>query len=418
MTNSSNFLLYSEQNLDSQSPQNLKLIDSKQLTQSIRNCVESAGFGVSGITPAVDAAGFSRLEAWLDAGFAGEMQYLSDRKEAYRNPNSVMPDAKSVVMLTMNYFSQPRGTAGSTTGKIARYAWGDADYHDLIHQKFKEIKQLLLADYPELGIRCVVDTAPLLEREFAQAAGLGWFGKNTMLINKHRGSWFFLAAILVDQELTYDAPHQADHCGTCTACLEACPTDAFPQPGVLDATRCISYLTIEHRSPVDEPLRSKMGDWILGCDVCQDVCPWNRKATVSDEPAFQPLEDQNPIELTALFQLDDAAFRERFRKTPLWRPRRRGILRNAAIALGNNIRETRCSQEELKRIRVALKMGMNDVEPLVRGASVWAVGQLVGSSNIEHQEVADWISALESKRETETDPDVQQELDRVVNSFS
>ena len=214
--------------------------------------------------------------------------------------------------------------------------------------------------------RGVVDTARLLEREFGQSAGLGWIGKNTMLINKHAGSWFFLAALLTDQPLVYDAPHTADHCGTCRACLDACPTDAFPEPGVLDATRCISYLTIELRERIPDDLRAGIGDWLFGCDVCQEVCPWNRKAPQVDAPEFRPGADTNPVDLIELFGMTDEQFRRRFRRTPLWRSKRRGILRNAAIVLGN--------QRPPQSID-ALVTGLNDAEPLVREACAWALGQ-------------------------------------------
>jgi epoxyqueuosine reductase len=218
-----------------------------------------------------------------------------------------------------------------------------------------------------------------LEREFAQLAGLGWVGKHTLLINKPAGSYFFLAALLTDQELVYDEPFTADHCGTCRACLDACPTNAFPQPYVLDATRCISYLTIELREQIPADLRPGIGEWLFGCDVCQEVCPWNQKQAPSpqpsprgrgsDETAFQPLAEMNPVDLIALFDLDEESFRARFRHTPLWRARRRGILRNAAIVLGNQ----RASAASKVLIR-----GLSDTEPLVRGACAWALGRIGG----------------------------------------
>jgi epoxyqueuosine reductase len=197
-------------------------------------------------------------------------------------------------------------------------------------------------------------------------AGLGWQAKNTMLINKRMGSWFFLAALLLDVPLQYDEPFFGSHCGTCTACLQACPTNAFVAPMVLDASRCISYLTIEHKSQIPVELRDSMGDWVFGCDVCQDVCPWNRKAAASDRTEFAPTSDRNPLRLTDLFFLDDSQFRQLFGKTPLWRPRRRGLVRNAAIALGNNP-----CPENLG----ALKRGLDDLEELIRGASAWALGR-------------------------------------------
>jgi epoxyqueuosine reductase len=227
---------------------------------------------------------------------------------------------------------------------------------------------------PEARIRGVVDTAPLLEREFAQLAGLGWIGKNTLLLNRHEGSWFFLAALLTDIELVYDAPHETDHCGTCRACLDACPTDAFPQPYVLDASRCISYLTIELRDAIPAELRTGLGEWVFGCDVCQDVCPWNSRAPLSRQREFEARSNSNPMDLIGLFELDDAAFRERFRSTPLWRPRRRGLLRNAAIVLGNRPTPLAIS---------ALVRGLHDGEPLVRGACAWALGQYRGSATAD-----------------------------------
>jgi epoxyqueuosine reductase len=197
-------------------------------------------------------------------------------------------------------------------------------------------------------------------------AGLGWVGKNTLLLNRRLGSWFFLAALLTDVQLEPDEPHTADHCGTCRACLDACPTGAFVEPYVLDSRRCISYLTIELREPVPEELRSGVGEWLFGCDVCQDVCPWNRRPPHTSEPVFSPSEGANPVDLAALFELDDAAFRHRFRQTPLWRPKRRGLLRNAALVLGN--RPTAAAFGGLAR-------GLHDAEPLVRGACAWALGQ-------------------------------------------
>ena len=208
-------------------------------------------------------------------------------------------------------------------------------------------------------MRGVVDTAPLLEREFAELAGLGWIGKNTLLINRREGSWFFLAALLTDLDIEQDLSRETDHCGTCRACLDACPTGAFPQPYALDASRCISYLTIELRESMPPDLRKGVGDWLFGCDVCQDVCPWNSRAPRSQRHEFMPRDDSNPVDIIALFDLDESAFRRRFRHTPLWRAKRRGLLRNAAVVLGNH---------PIPTALPALIGGLNDGEPLVRGA--------------------------------------------------
>jgi epoxyqueuosine reductase len=366
-------------------------MDSTTVTADLRRQAMALGFGLCGVCPAVTPSGVNRLHEWLAAGFAGEMSYLADRAAAYADPRQVLDGARSIVVLGLDYRTAAPKPTASGQGRVSRYAWGD-DYHDLIRTRLHSLADFLRAAVPGCTARGVVDTAPLLEREFAQLAGLGWIGKNTLLINKRRGSWFFLAALLTDLELEYDAPHEADHCGVCTACLDACPTQAFAAPGVLDARRCISYLTIELRSPIPVELRPGMGDWLFGCDVCQDVCPWNRHSPESSEPAFLPRAGQDPLELAALFELDEAAFRRRFRGTPLWRPKRRGLLRNAAIVLGN--------QRALAAIP-ALSLGLQDNEPLVRGAAAWALGQLDGSA-------AD--KCLRKAAALEQDADVQAEI--------
>jgi epoxyqueuosine reductase len=294
------------------------------------------------------------------------MDYLADRRDAYYNPGRVLDGARSIVMLGTGYRTEEPVAPRTGEGRVSRYAWGEADYHDLIRQRLHVLADFLRESEPAARVRGVVDTAPLLEREFAQLAGLGWVGKHTLLINRDQGSWFFLAALLTDLELAYDKPHATDHCGTCRACLDACPTQAFPQPYVLDATRCISYLTIELRDAVPVELRSGVGEWVFGCDVCQDVCPWNGRAPLSREVELAPRPDANPVDLIQLFELDDNAFRRRFRHTPLWRAKRRGLLRNAAIVLGN--------RPTLEAIPVLCR-GLEDDEPLVRGACAWALGR-------------------------------------------
>ncbi len=267
------------------------------------------------------------------------------------------------------------------------------DYHDHIHARLKQLCQFATQQLPGTRTRGVVDTAPLLEREFAQLAGLGWVGKNTMLLNRSQGSWFFLAAVLLDCELDYDAPHATDHCGTCTACLDACPTDAFPRPYVLDATRCISYLTIELRASVPSALRTGIGDWLFGCDMCQDVCPWNQKLDRSPRADTEhPFTHSTRQDLHELFTLDEAAFRQRFRRTAFWRSRRRGLLRNAAIVLGNQGQESACQ---------TLDLAIRDHEPLVRTAAAWALGR-IGTERSR--------ALLERRSAVEQDPLVREEI--------
>lgn len=338
--------------------------------QTIQNIADAEGFSLMGIAPAISPTGYPQLLQWIEDGFAAEMNYFAERKEAYRHPNAVLNGVRSIVALAFPYpaFAN-REASAPMTGKVARYATIGSDYHDILHPKLKRICRAITELAPESKNRGVVDTAPLMEREFAQLAGLGWIGKNTLLINKSQGSYFFLASVLTSLELAPTTPHHTAHCGTCTACITACPTDAFPEPGRLDARKCISYLTIEHRDSIPLSLREKIGDWVFGCDICQEVCPWNRKPTRSEansrSDATSHLEET--LDLPALFLMDDERFREVFRKTPMWRPRRRGMLRNAAIVMGN--------QNDPAALP-SLKIGLHDSDPIVRGSCAWAIGNL------------------------------------------
>jgi epoxyqueuosine reductase len=380
-----------------------------KLEDSIKQFARDLGFALAGIARAAAADGFDRLNEWLQRGYAGDMEYMRRQAEARSHPSSILTDVRSVIMLGMEYGEKVRvssarqdlappnqgagqfaRTAPSTEypvqsaqhsesksipesriasvtswphsdnaggeklfGKVARYAAGE-DYHDVIRRQLNKLLSWLQTEVPSCRGRGVVDTAPLLERDFARRAGLGWIGKNTMLINKHRGSYFFLAALLVDLELAVDASHVASHCGTCTACLDACPTQAFSGPGWLDSRRCISYLTIELRSQISNKYRSELAGWAFGCDVCQEVCPWNRH------------DDSLPdtLNLVELLSLDEEGFRRRFRGTALMRAKRRGLLRNAAMLLGN--------QGDASAIP-ALERALTDAEPLVREAAQWAL---------------------------------------------
>lgn len=367
-------------------------MDREQLTNELRERASQVGFSLCGVCPAIAPPGLGRFDEWLAAGFAGEMNYLVDRREAYAHPSHVLDGARSVVMVAMNYRTAEPKSIGPGKGRVSRYAWGEADYHDVLRERLNQLVAWLHEVAPGSQARGVVDTAPLMEREFAQLAGLGWIGKNTLLLNRDAGSWFFLGALVTDLELVYDAPHETDHCGKCRACLDACPTNAFVAPYVLNASRCISYLTIELRDAIPNELRPGIGEWLFGCDVCQDVCPWNSRSPQSREQAFEPKGDSNPVDLIALFDLDDAAFRERFRKTPLWRAKRRGVLRNAAIVLGNQRAEAALP---------ALARGLNDIEPLVRDACAWALGRLGNSAA---------RVVLAKRQAVEIDADVRSEI--------
>lgn len=369
-----------------------------RLEDDLREAARRVGFDLVGIAPAVTPAGFHDFLDWLDAGYAGAMQYLPNRREAYEHPRHVLETVRSVVMLGLNYRTAEPADPAAGEGRVSRYAWGDGDYHNVIRERLRSLGDWLHDRVPGCRTRGVVDTAPLLERDFARRAGLGWFGKNTMLIDKRAGSWFFLAGLLTDVPLEPDEPHHASHCGTCTRCLDACPTDAFPSPHVLDATRCISYLTIELRDalpPVE--LREGMGDWLFGCDVCQDVCPWNRRAPISTEPAFQPSPERGVESAIELLSLDDETFRARFRHTPLWRPGRAGLLRNACLVLGNT---------GDRSFVPVLTTALDDSEPLVRAAAAWALGRLGGDdSRVE----------LGRRRQIETEGVVLNEIDRALS---
>ncbi len=375
-------------------------ITPELLTESLKAESQRLGFQLSGACPAVEPTGFRHLEDWLDSGCAGEMTYLENRREAYRHPRHVLDGAVSVMMLGMNYKTAVPVAPSTGEGLVSRYAWSNCDYHDLIHDRLRQLIKACRRLCPNVRVRGVVDTAPLLEREFAQLCGIGWQAKNTMLINPQIGSWFFLAALLLDVPLQYDQPFMTSHCGTCTACLDACPTKAFIQPHRLDARRCISYLTIEHREAIPVEFRDKMGAWVFGCDICQEVCPWNNKPVFDGETAFRPDSSRNPLSLTELFFLDDHQFRQRFRKTPLWRPRRRGLLRNAAIALGNQPAQANLA---------ALTHGLNDDEPLIRGAAAWALGR-------HPSELAETV--LSKRRAIEQDPTVLTEIEAALECLA
>lgn len=332
----------------------------------VKEAARGLGFDLVGIASASAPGTFPLFKEWLEAGYAGEMGYLERREEAYRHPEHVMEGVRSILLLGMNYAPAEEERQ---TGKplIARYARGERDYHDVIRERLKELSGWIKGRVPQARTRGIVDTAPLLERDFAREAGLGWFGKNTMLINRQMGSWFFLAGLLTDLELEADAPFTSDHCGTCTRCLEACPTQAFTTPYVLDARRCISYLTIELKGEIPIELREEMGEWIFGCDICQEVCPWNRKAPATREAGFVALKEYGELSPTELLQLDENGFRERFGKTPLARPGREGILRNLAIMLGN-----KGEANDLPALRGA----MRDESAVVREAAEWSVKRI------------------------------------------
>jgi epoxyqueuosine reductase len=348
----------------------------------LQNLALEYGFPLFGIVDAQNAPRFDQFSAWLDRGYAGEMDYLTHRKEAYQHPRSVLASVRSLIMLGMPYspaasqrkIAKPRSIVSNSFGEVAAYASGRRDYHDVIHAKLKKMIHVLRSKEPDIEARGIVDSAPLHERDFAQLAGLGWIGKNTLLLNRSHGSYFFLASILVNADLPRsETPSPSvDHCGTCTACLDACPTKAFAQPYVLDATRCISYLTIEYRGTIPEELAGNMSNHVFGCDVCQQVCPWNRMAQPALEAELEKTDENGLLDLIQLLRMDDLAFRERFRKTPMWRSKREGMIRNAMITLANQ----RCV-DAIPAIR-ALVTSPNAI---LRDTASWAIDKLTSAKD-------------------------------------
>lgn len=353
--------------------------------------------GISAVRPPPHEESFAE---WLRRGFDGELGYLKRTELLRREPRSLVPWAVSVVSVGMNYYTPFArvGRGAKPAGWISRYAWGD-DYHDVIRQKL----EALLARIRELcgesvEGRAFVDSGPVLERDFAGLAGIGWIGKNTHLISPQKGSWFFLGELFLNLALAYDRPLR-DRCGRCQLCLKACPTGAFVGPYLLDARRCISYLTIELKGWMPRELRPLVGNHIFGCDICQEVCPYNVKARPTGEAAFQPRPGLHAPELIPFLSLSESEFRRRFRKSPILRAKRRGFLRNVAVALGNSR-----SPEAIP----ALQSALGDDEALVRGHAAWALGR-IGS------EAA--VPSLLQRLEVEPDPSVREEIEEALRTL-
>ena len=307
----------------------------------------------------------TEFRAWLREGAHGEMNYMERGEEKRCDPQKVLPGARSIVILALNYFQgeEVHPSEVAATGKIARYAWGD-DYHDVIRAKLDEVDQFLCRFGGQQ--KCYVDTGPILERDHAAQAGIGWNGKNTMLIDERLGTWFFLAEILTTLGLPPDEP-VPDRCGTCERCIKACPTGAITAPHRLDARRCISYLTIELKGSIPLELRPLIGDRIFGCDDCLDACPWNRFAQISHETAFAARQSTTGMLLREYLELNDAEFRGLFKHSPIKRIKRRGFLRNVCVALGNVGDEFDLP---------ALETAASDREPLIAEHARWAIHQI------------------------------------------
>ncbi|MCC6805060.1 MAG: tRNA epoxyqueuosine(34) reductase QueG [Anaerolineae bacterium] len=370
--------------------------------EAVQLQARALGFNLVGLARAEPSPRLDAYFRWIDAGMHGTMGYMArpDRQARRRDLNVILPGVRSLVVVGLDYRASVDDAVltDPARGRIASYAWG-LDYHDVIAPRLETLAAWLQAATERaLSQRVYVDTGAILERSHAHSAGLGFVGKNTMLIHPRRGSYFFLGELLTDLEFdAYDAPGRATMCGTCTRCLAACPTDAFPRPHVLDARRCISYLTIEHKGWIDRNLRPLMGNWVFGCDVCQDVCPFQRFAPETRESIFEPSDaDRAAPPLLDLLALDDARFMARFAGSPVERIRRDRLVRNACIAAGN--------WGDAAAIPL-LEGLLNDASPLVRGHAAWALGWIGESAR-----------ALKQRYDREADAEARAEIAAALES--
>ncbi|MBS1249866.1 MAG: Epoxyqueuosine reductase [Chloroflexi bacterium] len=372
----------------------------RKLTQAIKTEAKNLGFSLVGVTTPDPPPHLDFYRAWLKAGHHAKMGWMATERARHRraNPRAILPECESILVLALPY-PPPPPPQGS--GKVSSYAW-NRDYHDIIPPKLKKLVQFIEKQTGEsVPNRWYTDTGPLLERELASRAGLGWIGKNTCLINPRRGSYFFLAEILLGIRLVPDQPFSTPRCGDCTRCLDACPTGSLRAPHTLDANGCIAYLTIELKEAIPSELRPLLGDWVFGCDICQQVCPWNERFAGDDEVpaelAFRA-EVANPI-LEEELALSPQDFNRKFKGSPLKRSKRRGYLRNVAVALGNVGKEGAVS---------ALVTALGDGEPLVRGHAAWGLGRIRSG---------DALQALEAALRKEETAEVREEIQAALDSI-
>ncbi len=383
----------------------MKQFFPKSLNESCKVLSKKYGFEVSGIASISLKKEHLRYLSWIDKGFAGEMDYLKKNSDLRSNLQELWPDTKSALVVGMQYKSNKKNKnyCSDNDGKIAEYARG-GDYHKFIKKRLLRIlKELKELDETIEG-RSFVDTAPILERDLAVKAGLGWKGKNSLLLNRDLGSYFFLGVLLLNKEITNSNLFEDNHCGTCNECVEKCPTDAIIGPEIVDARRCISYLTIELRGAIPRDLRTMMGNHIFGCDICQMVCPWNEKSPETQQSRFLPRSENENTNLEYLIQLDEKSFREKFQGTAILRAKYDGFLRNVLIAIGNSHK---------KKYLNTLRKTLRHRYPLVRGHSAWAIAEIAKREN------EDWVRfSLEDRLSVEKDEWVIEEIELALGEIS
>ena len=376
----------------------MNVTEKKEILASLKSFSESLGFDGFGVTNPQLGLAEKRFVHWLDAGYDGEMSYIKRGEEKRKNPGLILQGVRSILCFRTNYFTIEKDMSyveQRDNADISIYAL-NKDYHDTITTRLRQMEKKIQMEIEGCQTKIYVDTGPILEKPLAQKAGLGWIGKHTNLLTQGAGSWYFLSEILTDADLPLSQPAE-DNCGTCRSCIDICPTNAIIAPYILDSRRCISYLTIELKGVIPVEYRKAIGNRVYGCDDCQIVCPWNSYAVKTDDPDFQQRQDM--IKLIDLIQMNQEMFSKRFKGSPIKRIKRRGLLRNVAIALGNSGNQ--------QAIPILIKV-LNDEEPLIRAHVVWALGELSRS---------EIIPIVREKLKNEREAIVLEELGRLSNRF-
>jgi epoxyqueuosine reductase len=376
----------------------MNVTEKREALANLKSFAESLGFDGFGVTSPQLGIAEKRFVHWLDAGYDGEMSYIKRGEDKRKNPDLILQGVRSILCFRTNYFTIEKDMSyvgQRDNADISIYAL-NRDYHDTITTRLRQMEKKIHREIEGCRTKVYVDTGPILEKPLAQQAGLGWIGKHTNLLTQGAGSWYFLSEILIDTDLPLSQPAE-DNCGTCRNCIDICPTNAIIAPYVLDSRRCISYLTIELKGVIPVEYRKAIGNRVYGCDDCQIVCPWNSYAVKTDDPDFKQKQDM--IKLIDLIQMNQKMFSKRFKDSPIKRIKRRGLLRNVAIALGNSGNQ--------QAIPVLIKV-LDDEEPLIRAHVVWALGELSGS---------EVLPVISKKLKNETERIVLEELERLSNRF-